>query len=139
MPNHCQSPRRRTERRRGSLTVEAALTLPILFTFVFASIEFSRVNMLNDTVENAAFEGARRGITPGATAAECKQEAEAILDMVGTAQYTVAVDPLVINENTEQVTVSIDVPLNAENGYIAPYFFKNRQVSKSITLLREMQ
>jgi len=37
--------------------VEFALVLPILLIFVFGEFEFARVNMLRNTMENAAFEG----------------------------------------------------------------------------------
>ena len=83
----------KTRQRTGAVTVEVAITAPILFLFVFAGIEFARVNMISDTCENAAFEGARRGIVPGATATDCQNEAQQILDIVGITDSTKAARP----------------------------------------------
>ena len=55
--------------RRAALTVEMALTLPIFFMILFGGLEMVRVNMLRNGLENAAFEGARRGSLPGSTSA----------------------------------------------------------------------
>src|SRR5690606_21432947 len=61
--------------RRGAALVEFALTAPLLFFILFASLEFARANMLRNTVEMAAYEGARRGIVPGATAEDVRDAA----------------------------------------------------------------
>ena len=129
----------KTRKRTGAVTVEVAITAPILFLFVFAGIEFARVNMISDTCENAAFEGARRGIVPGATATDCQNEAQQILDIVGITDSTITVTPTVITEETPTVTVNVDIPLNASNGYVAPKYFLGDTLSKSITLNRELQ
>ena len=63
--------------RTAAVVVEFAICAPILFLFFFASLEFSRVNMIRQSVENAVYEGARRGIVPGATAANCRASAQA--------------------------------------------------------------
>lgn len=125
--------------RSGAVTVEVAITAPILFLFVFAGIEFARVNMISDTCENAAFEGARRGIVPGATATDCENEAQQILDIVGITDSTITVTPTVITEETPTVTVNVDIPLNSANGYVAPKYFLGDTLTKSITLNRELQ
>ena len=57
---------RRHAGRRGATTVEFAMTAPVLFLFLFAAMEFSRYNMVSQTATNAAFEGARQCIVPGA-------------------------------------------------------------------------
>ena len=125
--------------RGGAVTVEVALTAPILFLFIFAGIEFARVNMISDTCENAAFEGARRGIVPGATSTDCQQEAQAILDIVGIADSTITVTPTTITDETPEVTVDVTIPLNATNGYVVPKYFVGQSINKSITLSRELE
>ena len=56
-----------TRRRRGAVTVEMALVLPIFCSLVFGIIEFGRGFMVGQLVTNAAREGARRAITDGST------------------------------------------------------------------------
>ena len=54
-------------RRRGAVTVEMALVLPIFTMLVFGIIEFGRGFMIMQLVTNAAREGCRRGIIDGST------------------------------------------------------------------------
>jgi Flp pilus assembly protein TadG len=109
----------------------------VLFLFIFSGIEFARVNMIRNSIENAAYEGARTGIIPGATAAQCEAAAQEMLDTLGLTQTTVTVTPAVIQPSTEAVTVSVDVPITTANGYITPRFYLGATLSTSITLGRE--
>jgi Flp pilus assembly protein TadG len=122
--------------RSGAVVVEFAICAPILFMFFFAALEFSRVNMIRQTIENATYEGSRRGIVPGATADDCRNAAQTVLNSVSTNNATVNVSPSVITSNTSQVTVSISVPIN-DNSWVSPFFFKNKSLSNSMTMRRE--
>jgi Flp pilus assembly protein TadG len=116
--------------------VEFAICAPILFMFFFAALEFGRVNMIRQTVENATYEGSRRGIVPGATANDCRNAAQAVLNTVSTNNATINITPSVITANTTQVTVAISVPIN-DNSWVTPLFFKNKTLSNSMTMQRE--
>jgi Flp pilus assembly protein TadG len=121
---------------RGAVTVELALTIPILFTMVFASIEFGRAFLILNTAENAAYEGARRGIVPGATAADCQTVARQVIGAVGTQNVTVQVDPATIQLNTPEVEVTVSVPVDG-NGYMFPIFLSGRTLVGKCRLTRE--
>lgn len=109
-------------RRQGALAVEMALTVPILFMFVFAALEFAGMNVIRHTVDNAAYEAARRGIVPGATAADVVNEATQIMGFVGARNVTVDVVPATITQDTEEITVTVNVPV-ADNGWMTPIIF----------------
>jgi Flp pilus assembly protein TadG len=130
--------RRRDRRfaRTGAVVVEFAICAPILFLFFFASLEFSRVNMIRQSVENAVYEGARRGIVPGATAANCRDSAQAVLNSISTTGATITVTPSVITEDTAEVTVAVAVPVN-NNSWVIPFFFADKTIASSMTLRRE--
>lgn len=119
--------------------VEFSLTAPILFLIVFSGIEFSRANMIRNTCENAAYEGARRGIVSGATADDCRTRAQETLDMIGLTDSTITVTPSSISSGTTDVTVSITVPMNAANGYVTPNFFLGSSITRSCTLQTEIR
>jgi Flp pilus assembly protein TadG len=127
---------RRRNDRRGAVLVEFALCAPILFFFFFTAFEFSRVNMIRQSIENAAYEGSRRGIVPGATAEDCKAAARVVLNSISARVATVNVTPSVIQPDTEEVTVSIDVPIN-QNSWVVPFFFEGMTVSTEMTMRRE--
>jgi len=122
--------------RNGAVAVEFAITVPILFLLFFAMIEFCRFNMIRHGIATAAYEGARRGIVPGATADDVKTTAETILQAVSTVDASISVDPDVITPETTTITVTIDVPLQ-HNGWVVPHFFKESTVTRSCTLARE--
>lgn len=124
---------RKPPKRRAAVTVEFAFALPILLGGIFTGIEFARVNMIRNTIENAAYEGARTGVVPGATAAECENAAQQIIDLIGVAG---AVPVATIT--ADDVTVTVSVPLTASNGYITPKYYLGKSLQSSITLPLEI-
>lgn len=125
------------DRRSGAAVVEFAISAPVLFLMVFACIEFARANMIRNTIENAAYEGARSGILPGATSENCKAVAQELVRIIGVKEYSIAVEPEVIREDSQEVTVAVEVPMTVVNGYITPRFYLGRMLRASITLPRE--
>jgi Flp pilus assembly protein TadG len=97
-------------RRGGALTVEMALCLPILITFLFGSYELARANLISHAVDAAAYEGARVGILHGTTQVKIESACAMILNSVGISDFTVTVSPPIINKSTPTVTVDVDVP-----------------------------
>jgi Flp pilus assembly protein TadG len=122
--------------RSGAVVVEFAICAPILFMFFFASLEFSRVNMIRQSIENAVYEGARRGIVPGATADDCRNSAQVVLNSIFARNATISVTPTVITQDTSEVTVAVAVPVNS-NSWVTPVFFANKTISGAMTLKRE--
>lgn len=116
--------------------MEMALVLPLLFLLLFATVEFSRVNMVRNSVKNACFEGARRGSLPGATATDVRVATERILNAIGVRKARIEVFPDVIDSSTKSVIVSVSAPLN-ENAWITPRFFKNAVIERACRLNRE--
>ena len=127
---------RKRPRRSGAALVEFALVAPILFLFFVACIEFSRVNMIRNSISIAAYEGARKGIIPGSTSAQVEATARASLSATGIVPETVVVTPAVITQTTPTVTVSITV-LGSKNLWISPMFTKGISLTKSSSLSRE--
>lgn len=127
---------RRRPLRRGVTAVEFAFVAPTLFLLVFSAVEFARVNVIKHTIQNAAYEAARRGIVPGATTDNVRAVADSFLASSSINCASVTMSPSTITPTTEEVTVSITVSLDG-NGWITPLFFKGKTVSASCTLERE--
>ena len=123
-------------KRAGVVAVELAITAPILLLTFFTMIEFARFNMIRHGIDSAVYEGARRGIVPGATADDVKSAAEAILRAVSTVSATVTVVPSELTPETTQVTVTAVVPFDG-NGWVVPRFFSGTTLTRSCTLARE--
>ena len=113
--------------RRGAVTVELALVAPMFFMILFASIEFGRMNMLRHAAHNAAYEGARHAVVPGASSADAIGKANDMLAAVGAYGGSVVVNPTSIDNDTNQVKVTVTLPMN-QNGWILPRFTANREI-----------
>jgi Flp pilus assembly protein TadG len=124
------------QQRRGAVTVEVAICLPVLFLFVFFSLEISRAYFVRQAISNAAYEACRAIKVPGAHPSEAHEVIDSILSGVGVDDYQTQIVPSAINEATSQVTVSISVPLSANMSLATP-FFKNVTLNSSATLKTE--
>ena len=125
-------------RRSGATTVEVALTLPILFLLTFAGWEFSRINTIRNTIENAAYEAARASMLPGADLEKVEEAATDVLSCVGIAGATVTMTPSVITTTTDDVTITISAPLATNSlGFIK--YFTSGNMTSTLTMSRELQ
>ena len=127
---------KRKATRRGVTAVEFAMVVPVLLFFIFASMEFSRANMLRNMCENAAMQGARTGMLPGATAQNCIDSANEMLDIMGITDATVVVDPPSIDPLTEDVAVTVNIPLT-ENSLPMSRFVLGESLQQTVKFPRE--
>ncbi len=107
--------------RAGATAVEFAIVAPVFFLLLMASFEFSRLNIMRHTADNAAYEAARHAMVPGATAAEAVARANSVLNVVGTRGATVTINPLALGPGVNEIIVTIDIPMD-QNGWIVPRF-----------------
>lgn len=112
------------------------MVAPLLFLFFFAAFEFCRVAMIRHTVDNAVYEGGRRGIIPGGTSGDVRAEAERVLSTIGITVFNVDVNPANIDEDAEEVTVRVRVPLD-QNTFVPAQFFIGEEIDRSLTMRRE--
>jgi len=125
-----------SKRRRGAAAVEMAFVAPIIFLLFLAAFEFSRLNMIRHTAEVAAFEGARRGIVPGANVAAVQSRVHAVLAAVGVDTATVEIEPTTLSRAVDTITVRVTVALD-NHTWVPSSFVAGRTVSRSCTLNRE--
>ena len=138
--NHQRIGRRRVHgksiHRPGAVLVEMAITSGLVFMFFFAALEFCRVWMIRHSVENALYEGGRRGIIPGATPAQVQATARNVLLTIGITGATIDVSPAVIDNSTRDITVRIRLPL--DRGLYAPAnFFIGKSLDRTLVMQRE--
>jgi Flp pilus assembly protein TadG len=140
---------------RGAVAVEFALTAPILFLFLFTSLEFSRYIMIQQTANNAAYEAARQCILPGFSVTDGQNAGKSILSQAGLRYNTDAVviynatitdppsSPTAITDTTspipntiQKVKATVRVPV-ANNLWVQSLYSKylgSGTVTKSCTL-----
>ncbi len=123
-------------RRRGVTVVEFAVVAPVFFLLLFAGIEFATLGTIRSTAHNAAYEGARKLVIPGAVASDGITEATRIMGIVGVHDLTVTTTPAVIDETTQDVTVNISIPYD-NNAVFVPWFTGGLTINASINLKTE--
>ena len=121
--------------RRGAVATEFAFVLPILFLVLAGSYELCRANIIMHTCESAAYEGARMGIVPGATATKTGAAAQSILDTFDIQNATITTVPAVITNETDSVSVTIEVDYS-ENSILIPQFI-GANIERTCTMNRE--
>lgn len=62
--------RKSQQARNGTTLVETAVVLPVFFLFVFAIIEFSHAQLVNNMLNNACRTAARMGSVEGTTSSQ---------------------------------------------------------------------
>jgi Flp pilus assembly protein TadG len=133
---NCQ--RRTTCLRRGATAVEFALCVPILLTFVFGIIEFSRMAQIQHTVREAALEGARAGVALDASTTDVVNQATKITSAMGIVNPTITLTPNPITYTSP--TVSVTVSANpAQNCWLLRFFAAAQPITGTITMTREVQ
>jgi hypothetical protein len=139
---------RRSRLRRGAVAAEAAIVLPIFILAMIGIIEFGRAIMVQQILVNAAREGARRAIVPGATN-------DAVSDLiVGEEGYLVqaglgapnrkigildadgnAVD-LEDAKSHDPIQVVVQVPHN-EVGWAITSYFRDKMMKARVQMRKE--
>lgn len=122
--------------RRGTLSVEVAVCLPLLLLTLFGCYEMAHANMLLHATESAAYEGARVGIIPGATEDRINAACGRLLRSVGIRNFDVIVTPAVITTDTDEVTVEVRVPFGG-NTSIPTFYIDNPTFRGRCQLSRE--
>ncbi|HRX80435.1 MAG TPA: TadE/TadG family type IV pilus assembly protein [Pirellulaceae bacterium] len=111
--------------------MEFALTAPLAFFLFFSALEFGRMNMVRHSMENAAYEGVRRGLVPNTTDAEVQAAAQSVLDVVSVKKPTIRV-----SNAPDEVTVTVSANFN-DQGWFAPLIFYNKALSSTLTMSKD--
>jgi Flp pilus assembly protein TadG len=139
MFSHRRSGGRRA--RLGAATLELALTLPVFLTMVVGIIECGRGFMVQQMVTNAAREGARHGVLPGATNADVVAKAKNYLatGRVDPAKVEVTVTPanLQAAKTGAQVKVHVGVRYMDVTWMPAPWFLGQANLTSETTMRHE--
>lgn len=121
--------------RQGATVVEFAICVPMLFVVSLGCIELTRYNLVKNVANQAAFEAARMGVKPGATAQEVIDEATYQMRYVCN-NCSVFVTPTVITSSTDRITVVIQVDIR-DQGWLTPQYFHDPILEAAITIRRD--
>jgi len=130
--------------QRGVAVLEVALVLPLVTMMFFAAMEYGWMLFRVQQVTNAAREGARRAILPGAIASDAQQTVttQMTATSMGGSGYTTTLSPSSITGLAQgtQISITVQVPytnvcLLGNMSLLAP--FLPTYLHSSITMARE--
>ena len=130
--------------RRG--VVEFAMCVSILFIFMMAMIEFSRILQIQHVLREAAFEGARTAATLDATTATVQNQVNKVLSAASLVNATTTITAsnpppntastaLAYSSTTATVSISVDP---SGNSWLMEYLTAGHMVTATVTLDREI-
>jgi Flp pilus assembly protein TadG len=119
---------RRRSKPRGATAVEFAIVAPIFFMLVFGLFEFSRLMMLYNSAQNAAFEGARASVAYRGTPQAAIERAESVMEAIGAKAYNITV-----KQKKTNVECAVEVPFD-QNAFVTPWFAEGYNIRVKCSL-----
>ena len=124
--------------RRGAFTVEFAIVASIFFMVLLSCFEFARLSFIRHSLDQAAYEAARVGIVQGGDVDDVEEKALASLRATRIKPLQIDVEPALIDDLTETVSVTITCNV-VDNSWIPSTFFKNPTITARAVLDHENQ
>ena len=124
--------------RSGAATVECALCIPLIIAIMFGALEICSALFLEETLELAAYEGARVGVRRTATAEDAIARVEEILTIRNITGATVTVTPnnFAGLKALDPIVVTVTAPTEGNSTYIFN-FMVGAEVTGEVTMVRE--
>lgn len=124
--------------RRGAATVECALCIPLIIGIMFGALEICSALFLEETLELAAYEGARAAVRRTATPEDAIARVEEILAIrnITGATITVTPDDFTGMKALDPIVVTVTAPTEGNSTYIFS-FMVGSEVTGEVTMVRE--
>ncbi|WP_084427684.1 TadE/TadG family type IV pilus assembly protein [Roseimaritima ulvae] len=123
--------------RHGAAVVEFALVANVMILVVFICIEFTRLNMMRNLIQDAAYFAARTAMVPGGTTADAEAEANRVLAILNIQNAEIAVnDGAPLTDETRNVQVRVTVPIS-DNALFVPLFTGDKDLEAFSTMKTE--
>lgn len=133
-------PRRSSFRkRRGAAAVELAITLPLMVTIAFGSVEICQLIHTRQIVESASYACALVAVDPEATDTGVQSRLTEILTQRGVRNGTVVTTPSSIQglPRGTPITVRVSAPF-ADNTWIPVRFVSQPDIESQCVMLKEI-
>ena len=129
---------KRRSNRRGATLTEFSLCVPVFFTLVFGLVEMARLYNMESASIMAAMVAGREAIVADATHLEVEEAAKDFLSMLQVKESRITITPAKLTPNTPEVTITVELPLKASNGFVFTNFVGGKKVTHSVTRTREV-
>ena len=128
---------RKVPKRTGAVTVEFAIVANVMFVMIFGCIELTRMSLMRNLAQDAAYFAARAAVIPGATNADATREANRILGTLGTKGVSVVINNgQAVSQDTEELQVEVIIDLN-QNMIMSPFLQTAKEIRTKATMKTE--
>ncbi|MDZ4657964.1 MAG: TadE/TadG family type IV pilus assembly protein [Bythopirellula sp.] len=132
--------RNRRPQRAGVAAAEFAVCLPVIVLIVLATIEACTMVFLKQSLNIAAYEGARTALAQNVSSVDVVNAAEQVLTERNVNGGTVTISPSNLGAIApgQYLTVSASAPATG-NSVIPIRFYRGRTLTGSATMMKEFQ
>ncbi len=126
------------QNKRGAAVVEFAILLPVFVLILFGSIEACSMIFLQQSLEMAAYEGARVAIVPTTKSSDVENAANQILTPRHIQNSSISVTPSDFQSAPYGtfVRVSVSVPCKS-NSVIPSSLYSSRTLTGNVEMMKE--
>lgn len=132
MTRHRRSP------AKGSVTVELAITLPVFVIILIGTIETTHMMYLQQSLEIAAYQGARVALISSSTTSKVTSTCNTILNDRNIKGGAVSISPS--NYQSQPygtlLQVRVSAPCNLNSAY-SPWFYGGKTLTGEVTMMKE--
>lgn len=128
----CHPQQANSRKRKGALTVEFAVVVPLIFLLFLGGLELTALNFARQTAGNASYEAARKLILPGGTEAQARAEGLRQMNIVGIGTGAT----VTLQSTRTSATATVSVPASSVSWGLVR-FSSGFTISQSCTLTKE--
>ncbi|MEO8494398.1 MAG: TadE family protein [Planctomycetota bacterium] len=130
--------RHSTTARRGVAAVEFAVILPVLLLLVLGTVEATSMIYLKQSIQIAAYEGARVALVPGSNKNNVIGACNQILKDRNVQGATVTVTPAAIKNQPYGTFIQVKVRAPCKlNGFFPPWFYVGKSLVAQVEMMKE--
>lgn len=129
---------KKLQRRKGAAVVEMAIVTPLLLIFAFGTLEATTAIHLQQSLEIAAYEGARVALLPDTDAGNVEAACNQLLDSRKIKSAVVSVTPS--NYQNEPYGTNIEVTVTAalsQNSIVPLLVLRSRSLTATVVMMKE--
>ena len=127
----------RLRSRCGTAALEMAVSLPLLITLVFGSMEMANAVFLRQSINMAAYEAAKVITRPGSNEALARTRCQEVLTVRKVGIYTLTFTPTVTSATAKGAQVLVTLSAPASNLSYGPVqFMTGKTITSRVYMVR---
>jgi len=123
--------------RCGTAALEMAVSLPLLITLVFGSMEMANAVFLRQSINMAAYEAAKVITRPGSNEALARTRCQEVLTVRKVGTYTLTFSPTVTATTAKGTQIRVTLSAPATNLSYGPVqFMTGKTITSNVFMVR---